>query len=333
MDEVLRGLKAVADPTRLRVLALCGHAELTVSDLVEILGQSQPRISRHLKLLVEAGLLQRNQEGPFAWYRTTKSDSLDIHGVRHDRMGHMAEALLDLLPGDDRMLNRDLEQLQGLLDRRLQRAVRFFKKNAANWDNLRRLYLDEDRVNAELLDFVQRAGKPVDFLDIGTGTGRVVELLAPHVRAATGVDISREMLTLARSVLEQSNLANCQVRLADMHDLPFADGSFDAACLNMVLHYAREPIAALREASRVLRPGGRLIIVDFATHEERALIEEHAHVWPGFETAGMAGWCKDAALDLGAPLLLEGGPVKVCLWEAERAQAAGSGAQRQAALH
>ena len=329
MDEVLRGLKAVADPTRLRVLALCGHAELTVSDLVEVLGQSQPRISRHLKLLVEAGLLQRNQEGPFAWYRTTTSESLDIRGRRHDRMGHMAEALLDLLPADDRTLNRDLEQLQALLDRRLQRAVRFFKKNAANWDNLRRLYLDEDRVNAELLGFVQRAGQPVDLLDIGTGTGRVVELLGPHVRAATGVDISREMLTLARSVLEQSNLTNCQVRLADMYDLPFADGSFDAACMNMVLHYAREPAAALREARRVLRPGGRLIIVDFAAHDDRTLMEEHAHLWPGFDAPRIEGWCKDAALSLKAPLKLDGGPVTVCLWEAERSQ----GAPGSAGLH
>ena len=241
----------------------------------------------------------------------------------------MAEALLDLLPADDRTLNRDLEQLQALLDRRLQRAVRFFKKNAANWDNLRRLYLDEDRVNAELLGFVQRAGQPVDLLDIGTGTGRVVELLGPHVRAATGVDISREMLTLARSVLEQSNLTNCQVRLADMYDLPFADGSFDAACMNMVLHYAREPAAALREARRVLRPGGRLIIVDFAAHDDRTLMEEHAHLWPGFDAPRIEGWCKDAALSLKAPLTLDGGPVTVCLWEAERSQ----GAPGSAGLH
>ena len=307
MEEILKGLRASAEATRLRILGLCAHAELTVSDLVEILGQSQPRISRHLKLLVEAGVLVRNQEGPWAWYR------LPEEGVG----GELARLIVDLLPSDDRQHAQDLKRLQAISEGWTSRVADFFRQHAGDWEQIRSLHADQAAVDAALLAALP--GAPIEsLLDIGTGAGHVLSLVGKRAQSAVGVDRSREMLNVARSNLFRAGLRHCQVRQADMFALPFEDASFAAITMNMVLHFADRPDAAITEAARVLQQGGRLVIVDFVTHQREQLREEQAHRWLGFDDAQITAWCRAAGLQPLPPQHLAGGSLTVALWVAER---------------
>ena len=307
MDEILKGLRASAEATRLRILGLCAHAELTVSDLVEIMGQSQPRISRHLKLLVEAGVLVRNQEGPWAWYR------LPEEGVG----GELARMIVDLLPSDDRQHAQDLKRLQAISEGWTTRVADFFRQHAGDWEQIRSLHADQAAVDAAILAALPPS--PIEsLLDIGTGAGHVLLLVGKHAQSAIGVDRSREMLNVARSNLFRAGLRNCQVRQADMMALPFEDACFSAVTLNMVLHFAERPDAAILEAARMLQPGGRLVIVDFVTHQLEQLREEQAHRWLGFDDAQIAAWCRAAGLSAPTVKHLPGGSLTVALWVAER---------------
>lgn len=312
MEPLLDALRAIAEPTRLRVLALCAHGELTVSDLVRILGQSQPRVSRHLRLLVEAGLLERHQEGNWARYRL--SDDRD--GPAGSTITRLSETVVDLLPGDDLALTRDLERLEALRQERDDRAADYFADNADDWDRIRALHVDE-AVVTHALESIVRARPVGRFLDLGTGTGHVLRTFAADSRSAIGVDLSPAMLSVARAAIERDGLRHCQVRLEDIYRLPYAADSFDTITAHMVLHYAEAPDAVIAEAARVLAPGGRLILVDFAAHNLAALKAEHRHVWPGFSDARIAGWFERAGLEPGPAEYLEGGPLTVCIWSAE----------------
>lgn len=307
MDEILKGLRASAEATRLRIIGLCAHAELTVSDLVEILGQSQPRISRHLKLLVEAGVLVRNQEGPWAWYR------LPEEGVG----GELARLVVDLLPPDDRKHSQDLKRLQAISEGWKARVADFFRQHAGDWERIRSLHADQAAVDAALLAALPPA--PVEnLLDIGTGAGHVLLIAGDKVGSAIGVDRSREMLNVARSNLFRAGLRHCQVRQADMTALPFADGGFAAVTMNMVLHFAERPDAVIGEAARMLQPGGRLVIVDFMPHHLESLREEQAHRWLGFDDDQVKSWCLAAGLKWLPKQHLAGDSLTVALWCAER---------------
>ncbi|MCZ4280931.1 metalloregulator ArsR/SmtB family transcription factor [Kiloniella laminariae] len=307
MDVLLKGLQSIAEPTRLRVLGLCAHAELTVSELVHILGQSQPRVSRHLKLLMEAGLLERNQEGNWAYFRLSEKQPCS----------ELARLIIDLIPDDDPKLTLDLQRLQSIKEERGRKAQEYFGKNAAVWHEIRSLHIDSSLIeNAFLARFhEQEVG---ELLDIGTGTGRVLELVASDVKSAIGVDISREMLAIARNNIDRAGLGNCQVRQGDMYQLPFASDRFDAVSLNMVLHYALDPRMCLREAARVLKPGGRVILVDFAPHRMDSLRDDHAHHWLGFEDTQIEEFCSEAGLTLSPAEHLPGDPLTVCIWTARR---------------
>lgn len=307
MEEILKGLRASAEATRLRILGLCAHAELTVSDLVEILGQSQPRISRHLKLLVEAGVLVRNQEGPWAWYR-----------LPEDGMGgELARLIVDLLPSDDRQHAQDLKRLQAISEGWTTRVADFFRQHAGDWQQIRSLHADQAAVDAALLAALPE-GQIGSLLDIGTGAAHVLALVGKRAQSAIGIDRSREMLNVARSTLFRAGLRHCQVRQADMFALPFEDESFAAITMNMVLHFAERPDAAIVEAARVLAKGGRLVIVDFVTHNLEQLHEEQAHRWLGFDDAQIQSWFRSAGLHALEPHHLAGGELTVSLWTAER---------------
>jgi ubiquinone/menaquinone biosynthesis C-methylase UbiE/DNA-binding transcriptional ArsR family regulator len=308
MDELLAGLRAAAEPTRLRLLALCDQGELTVSELTEILGQSQPRVSRHLKLLCDAGLLDRFREGSWVFYR------------RAER-GALCRRLLELLPEGDPTLALDRERLGQVKRQRAEQATSYFRANAAQWDRIRSLYIDEKEVEAALLRLLPADGLG-DFLDIGTGTGRMLEVVGPRVERALGVDLSREMLAVARVNLERAALRNCSIRQADMYQLPLAGASFDAVVIHQVLHYAENPAQVIAEAARVLRPGGRLVIVDFAPHALEFLRSEHAHRRLGFADAEMTAWCRAAGLEPEPVRHLPGDPLTVSLWPAQRRAAA-----------
>jgi ubiquinone/menaquinone biosynthesis C-methylase UbiE len=317
MDAVLLALRAVAEPTRLRLLALCGQAQLCVSDLVEVLGQSQPRLSRHLRLLTEAGLLERAPEGSNVYFRVPASGA----GAA------LARALLAQLPADDAALVADARAAQRLAADRARAATESFARDGADWEEARALGLPTAEIEAKLLALLprQRGGK---LLDIGTGTGRLLQVLSPRVDHAMGVDASRAMLALARARISEKRLANCSVRHADMYRLPFADGAFDLVALQMVLHHAADPEAALGEASRVLAPGGTLVVVDLAAHGR-----ELGHQHQGFGRAQVSRWLTAAGM-LPARFGVVGGQpgnqLDVAIWTATRdAATTASDATRQ----
>lgn len=303
MDDLLQGLRAAAEETRLRLLVLCGHSELTVSELTQILGQSQPRVSRHLKLLCDAGLLNRYQEGSWVFYRLSSKNNTSL----------LARTLVDLVPEDDSVVSRDLERLQTVKKTRVVAAEQYFKENAADWQRIRSLHVPEKEVEKSLERIFK--GRDIgDFLDIGTGTGRMLELIGPNVDHAIGVDSSREMLSYARAAIEGAGLRNCQVRLADMYNLPFANQTQDGIIIHQVLHYAENPRRAIEEAARLLRPNGILAIADFAPHAVDSLRSEYAHRQLGFDTDEIWRFCEQAGLERVDLQVLEGDPLTVNIW-------------------
>ncbi|WP_274426710.1 ArsR/SmtB family transcription factor [Chelativorans sp. YIM 93263] len=287
LEEMVERLKAAAESSRLRILVLLSEADLTVSDLTEILNQSQPRVSRHLKLLLDADLIARYQEGSWAFFRLSESDAARefIKGVvgRIDRT--------------DPMTDRDLERLEAIKLRRQERAAEYFRKNAASWDEIRSLHAPDAAVEAGMKALI--GDKPFQtMVDLGTGTGRLLELFSPLYRRGVGVDLSREMLAVARANLERAGVTHAQVRLGDVYAPPVERDAHDLVTIHQVLHYLEAPSTAIREAARLLRPGGRLVIVDFAPHSHEFLREDHAHLRLGFTDRQIADWLDTAELDL-----------------------------------
>lgn len=285
LEGLVDTLKAAAESSRLRILVLLGEGDLTVSDLTEILSQSQPRVSRHLKLLLEAGLIERYQEGSWAYFRLSDD-----------------EATRDLLSGltrrvdrSDAQVERDLMRLATVKKRRQARAADYFSANAAVWDRLRSLHAADEAVEAALRRLV--GDRPFQaMLDLGTGTGRLLELFAPLYRRGVGIDMSREMLAVARANLDRAGVTHAQVRQGDIFAPPVERDGYDLVTIHQVLHYLEDPGQAVAEAARHVRPGGRLLIVDFAPHDLEFLREEHAHLRLGFADRQIAEWLADAGL-------------------------------------
>ncbi len=307
MDRLLMALRAAGEPTRLRLLWLCAEGELTVGELVRILGQSQPRVSRHLKLLCDAGLIDRYREGNRVFYRLNRRDGSPALG----------RTLVEMMPADSPQARLDRQRLDEVGRDRAHSAAAYFSANAAKWTEIRTLYIDEDEVE-RALERLLPPGSIGDLLDIGTGTGRILARLGPHVTRAVGVDLSPEMLNIARLALVEARLSNCRVQRADMYKLPMPDGSFDAVTFHQVLHYAADPPAAIAEAARVLRPGGRMVIADFAPHGQQSLATDHAHRWLGLADEDVARWLRAAGLAPAAPVRLTGAPLTVVLWSASK---------------
>jgi SAM-dependent methyltransferase len=308
MEHLLAALRAVAEPTRLRLVALCVRGgELTVSELTHILGQSQPRVSRHLKMLCDAGVLDRFREGSWAFYRLAQSGPL---------AGFLRQLVADCDEADP-ALALDLQRLAAIKRQRAELAADYFRANAAQWHRIRSLYVDEREVEVALVAIIDRID-PHDLLDIGTGTGRMLEILGARVGQALGIDQSREMLAIARVNLERAGLENARVRLGDMYQLELGDASFDAVVIHQVLHYADRPAAVIAEAARVLRPGGTLVLVDFAPHDLEFLRAEHAHRRLGFADGEIGDWCRTAGLEPTPPRQLPGDPLTVVVWTAIR---------------
>lgn len=302
METLLTALRACAEPTRLRLLALAARGAFCVVELTEILGQSQPRLSRHLRLLCDAGMLERVREGANVWF-----------GLPPEGTGAaLAADLLARLPEDDPVLAADRRAAARVLSERARIASESFRRQGADWDEMRALGLPAAEVEAALLRLLPE-GRLGRLLDIGTGTGRLLELLAGRVSAGLGVDASRAMLALARARLARPGLSHLAVRLADMYRLP-PGGRYDLVVLQMVLHYAEDPPAALAEARRVLVPGGRLVVVDLAAHDGRATARL-AHRWPGFADPTLASMFEAAGLR-PEPGLTVPGVLPVRLWTA-----------------
>ncbi|TPP11486.1 ArsR/SmtB family transcription factor [Rhizobium glycinendophyticum] len=279
VDNLVDLLKATGEPTRLRLLALLAAGDLTVTDLTEILGQSQPRISRHLKLLAEAELIDRYQEGAWAYFRLKQEGAASS----------LIRMLLDVADEGDPVLLRDRDRLASVKRARAEKAQEYFSRNASEWDELRRLHVNDADVEAALLALIGE--EPVDsLLDLGTGTGRILQLLSDRYRRAVGVDASRDMLSVARSNLDKAGILSATVRHGDILNLPLDASDYDLVTVHQVLHFLEEPELALAEAARMLRPGGRLVIIDLAPHDLDYLRNEHAHLRLGFSHAVMADW-------------------------------------------
>jgi len=308
LDTLLVGLRAAGEHSRLRILALCARGELSVTELTRILGQSQPRVSRHLKLMVEAGLLERLPEGKQVYFRV--SDQTEA--------ATLAQALVSLIPGSDASLNRDFSRLQQVRDVRKQRAQDYFQQVAKSWDTIRALHVPQQQLEDALLEVIgdESVG---ELLDIGTGTGRMLEILADRMTRGIGIDLSSDMLAMARSNIERAGLTNVHVRKGDMYHLPLDDASVDIAILHQVLHYSDDPLEVIREASRVLRADGRLIIVDFAVHTEEYLRNKFKHHRLGFSDAEIYQ-CFDAA-GISAKRearQMTGDPLTIKIWQAQK---------------
>lgn len=307
LEELIAGIRAAGDVTRLRLLALCAQGDWTVSELTQCLGVSQPLASRHLKQLVDAGLVERRQEGSWVFCRLG----------RDGEVGQFVHQLLGLIPTDHRLFQRDNERLAAIRQQRAQSATSFFRSLAAQWDEIRALHVGDAEVEHALLALLP-SEQVHDLLDIGTATGRVLELFGARGVHGVGIDLSREMLAVARANLARAGLSQCYVQQADMYDLPWPGPSFDAVTIHQVLHYADEPGKAIAEAARVLRPGGRIVIADFARHEHEELRRVHAHRRLGFVDDEMKTWLTGAGLDPGATQTLPGHKLTICLWHAER---------------
>ena len=287
-------MKAAGESSRLRILLLLSRGDLTVSDLTDILAQSQPRVSRHLKLLLEAQLIERYQEGSWAYFRLS-----DDEAARD-----FLASIIDRVDASDPMVERDLERLSAVKRKRQDHAAAYFSANAASWDEIRSLHVPDAAVEAALKELV--GAQPFQaMLDLGTGTGRLLELFAPLYRRGIGIDLSREMLSVARANLERADIAHAQVRQGDIYAPPVERDGFDLITMHQVLHYLDEPAAAIREAARLLRPSGRLVIVDFAPHSHEFLRDAHAHMRLGFSNRQMGEWLEDAELELEASRTFE----------------------------
>ena len=298
MQRLIDSLKAVAEPTR-----------LAVSEISQILDQSQPRVSRHLKVLADVGLLTPMREGNWTFYRLKRTGQ------------SLTAAILDLIPAGDPVLVQDRSRLADVRQRRQAEAEAYFDAHAQSWDAIRRLHIDAAEVERHLLRQVPN-GAYGRLLDIGTGTGEVLSLLAPRVGEAIGIDISRDMLAIARDRVHRANMHHVSLRLGNMYALPIADASVDLVTVHLVMHFADAPEQAVAEAARVLRPGGRVIVVDFAQHGIEELRTGHAHRRLGFTDREVRAWFDRCGLRLVRGEALPGDPLTVMIWTADHADAA-----------
>jgi len=308
LDTTLNIFRAVGEETRLRIAVLLSRGELTVTELTQILAQSQPRVSRHLKILADAGLVERFREGAWVFYRIAGSPSEDTS------MQSIRVTLNALSKSSDRVLARDRERFVQSRQARAAIAADYFDQNAKAWDQVRRLHLPDSDIESQMLAMLGYGGngnkadrfdpamrhdqeKIGLFLDLGTGTGRILEIFSQIYEQGVGYDASREMLSVARANLDAANVQNAQVRYGDIFALPATPETADLICIHQVLHFLTEPGNAVCEAARLLRPGARLIISDFAPHDLEFLREDHAHRRLGFGDDEVRDWCRRANLN------------------------------------
>lgn len=316
-------LRALADMTRLRIMRLLAHMELAVGELAQVLGQSQPRVSRHVRILCDAGLAERRKEGSWVFLRSAIGEN------RAPPLGAAAARLLAVAERDDAgfaaRCAEDRRHLAAIRAAREASAQGYFARHAAEWDTLRSLHSPDAPVEAALaraLDVAGEARVLGDLLDVGTGTGRMAELFAPNARHVTAFDKSPDMLRIARTRLQDLPADLVELVQGDFTALPFDDARFDTLLFHQVLHYAQAPEDVLAEAARVTRPGGRIAVVDFAAHDREDLRTSHAHARLGFSDEQMLALLSNAGFGAAAPVALPGKPLTVKIWTGTRGPAA-----------
>ncbi len=317
--------KALGDPTRLRIARLLGTMELAVGELAQVLGQSQPRVSRHVGILCDAGLAERRREGSWVFLRQVEASDLVSPLVEAvQRLLAIAEAAE---PAFAALCEADRRKLAAIRDARAAAAEHYFARHASEWDDLRALHSPDIEVERRLAAALGDAPLGT-VLDIGTGTGRMAELFAEGAERVVALDKNLEMLRVARAKLHHLPTARIELVQGDFADLPFADANFDTVLLHQVLHFALDPAPALAEAARVLRSGGRIAIVDFASHDREELRTRHQHARLGFSDRQMAELLRGAGFTAAAPIALDGGPLVVKIWLGKRRAGAAAASSR-----
>ena len=311
-------LRALADSTRLRIMRLLSSMELAVGELAQVLGQSQPRVSRHVRILCDAGLAERRREGSWVFLH------IAIAPDRAPPIGAAVARLLDAAEADDAQFAarcaEDRRHLAAIRAARENQAEAYFARHAGEWDQLRSLHSADEAVEAALLDGLGEGLGAL--LDVGTGTGRIAELLRPRATHVTALDKSPEMLRIARARLQHLPAGGVTLVQGDFAALPFADGSFDTLTFHQVLHYAQDPGSVLSEAARVTRPGGRIAVVDFAAHDREELRSVHAHARLGFSDEAMLAMFAEAGFAAAPAAALPGRELTVKIWTGTRVPAA-----------
>jgi ubiquinone/menaquinone biosynthesis C-methylase UbiE/DNA-binding transcriptional ArsR family regulator len=308
-------LGALADQTRLRIMRLLSAMELAVGELAQVLGQSQPRVSRHVRILCDAGLAERRKEGSWVFLRSA------IQEGRAPPLGSAAAKLLELAERDDAgfaaRCAEDRRHLAAIRAAREASAETYFARHAEQWDSLRSLHSPDDLVEAALIRALGK-GSLGSLLDVGTGTGRMAELFGPRADRVTAFDKSPEMLRIARARLQHLPSDKVQLVPGDFGALPFADSVFDTVLFHQVLHYAQEPEAVLAEAARVTRPDGQIAIADFAAHDREELRTLHAHARLGFSDEQMLALLTEAGFTAEPAFALPGKQLTVKIWTGRR---------------
>jgi len=312
-QQTVEGFAAAGEPTRLRILTLLAREELAVTELGQILDQSQPRVSRHLKLLSEAGLVERFPDGAWVFYRIAWEQP----------GGALVRAALSVADAHDPLLRADLERLGAVQAARAEAAQAYFARNAARWDDIRSLYLEEADVESAILEQAGH-GPFSSVVDLGTGAGRMLTLLGPRARRALGLDLSQQMLNIARANTAASGLGQCELRHGDIRATGLPAGVADLVIVHQVLHYLMDPAAAVAEAARLVAPGGKLLVVDFAPHDLEFLRDGHQHRRLGFSDEEMERWLGEAGLEVYPAVTLPPPPARrgpgltVKIWAAPR---------------
>ena len=304
MDILLNGLKAAAEPTRLRIIALCAHADLTVSEICQILGQSQPRVSRHLKLLIESKILENHREASWVYYRLNNSPNAPD-------LGHV---IADMIPAEDKTLTQDLQNLEEVRQSRADKAAEYEQSNSQALKAMRDLYAENSAIEDAIADAIPDNANSL--LDLGTGTGRILEMIADRITYGVGIDMSPEMLTIARHTLESKGLRNCTVQHGDVTRLQL-DEQFDAIVGHMILQYADTPDKLIRNAVSHLNDGGTLVIVDFAPYSD-TVAETIGQNHKGFSNDDIQGFFAKAGLTPQKSQLIKGKKLDVFVWSAKK---------------
>ena len=311
--------RALADPTRLRIMRLLGSMELAVGEVAQALGQSQPRVSRHIGILCDAGLAERRREGSWIFLRAT-SDEKGAAPVRSD-IARLLARCETLDPAFHDQCETDRAKLAEIRAAREVQAQEYFANHAHDWDELRRLHSSDEQIE-QALAYALGEGRLGRLLDIGTGTGRMAELFAERADHIVALDKSLAMLRVARAKLQHISADRVEVVQGDFTSLPFAPDSFDTVLFHQVLHFATSPAAALYEAARVTTPGGRIAIVDFDAHQHEELREKHAHARLGFAEKQMLDLLDDAGFEPQPSVSLDDGEIGIRIWIAPRRRAA-----------
>ncbi len=324
LNHLVTQLRAAGEITRARILSLLAHGELSVGELAQVLNQSQPRLSRHLKFLTGAGLVERLPEGAWVFYR------LPAEGQARE----LVDSLNAVVDPMDAELRRDLDRLREVKGERAAAGGAYFSRVADDWDRLRALHYSDHDIEQAVLA-AAGAGPFEVVLDFGTGTGRMLALFAGNARRVEGIDLSHQMLTVARSKLEEASVANASVRHGDATASPYPDNSANLVIIHQVLHFLDDPGRALNEAARVLKPGGRLVVVEFAPHTQEHLRSEHAHRHLGVSEQDMARWADKAGLAVRSAktFAAPGGEkgISVMVWSADSQKAAREGTDKRTA--